>query len=77
MNRFQRAHEIQDALFGSIRLFYRVIRLSGKMGISQAAYSQMERPKARLRRATLEKIASALDVEIGQLKIRRRICHAL
>jgi len=54
-----------------------VIRLSGKMGISQAAYSQMERPKARLRRATLEKIASALDVEIGQLKIRRRICHAL
>jgi len=40
-----------------------------KMGISQAAYSQMERPKARLRKATLEKIASALGVEIGQLKI--------
>ena len=40
-----------------------------KMGISQAAYSQMERPKARLRKTTLEKIAAALEVEIGQLKI--------
>jgi DNA-binding XRE family transcriptional regulator len=39
------------------------------MGISQAAYSQMERPKARLRKTTLEKIAAALDVEFGQLKI--------
>ena len=43
--------------------------VAGKMGISQAAYSQMERPKARLRRATLEKIASALDVEIGQIRL--------
>jgi ribosome-binding protein aMBF1 (putative translation factor) len=43
--------------------------VAGKMGISQAAYSQMERPKARLRKTTLEKIASAMDVEIGQLKI--------
>jgi DNA-binding XRE family transcriptional regulator len=40
-----------------------------KMGISQAAYSQMERPKARLRRTTLEKIALALDLEITQIKI--------
>jgi len=39
------------------------------MGISQAAYSQMESPEARLRKATIEKIASALDVEISQLKI--------
>jgi hypothetical protein len=29
----------------------------------------MERPKARLRKATLEKIAAALEVEIGQLKL--------
>jgi ribosome-binding protein aMBF1 (putative translation factor) len=43
--------------------------VAGNMGISQAAYSQMERPKARLRKATLEKIASALGVEISQLKI--------
>jgi len=43
--------------------------VAGKMGISQAAYSQMERPKARLRKTTLEKIASALSVEIGQIKI--------
>jgi DNA-binding XRE family transcriptional regulator len=40
-----------------------------KMGIGQAAYSQMERPKARLRMATFEKIASALGVEVGQIKI--------
>ncbi|MFZ3045904.1 MAG: helix-turn-helix transcriptional regulator [Desulfatirhabdiaceae bacterium] len=40
-----------------------------KMGISQAAYSQMERPGARLRKKTLEKIAAALEIEVGQLKI--------
>ena len=49
--------------------------VAGKMGISQAAYSQMERPKARLRRATLEKIASALDVEIGQIRLSQRSIH--
>ncbi len=43
--------------------------VADKMGISQAAYSQMEGPKARLRKATLEKIASALGVEIAQIKI--------
>ena len=43
--------------------------VASKMGISQAAYSQMERPKARLRKTTLDKIASALGVEFGQLKI--------
>ena len=43
--------------------------VADKMGISQAAYSQMERPKARLRMATFEKIAAALGVEVGQIKI--------
>jgi predicted transcriptional regulator len=43
--------------------------ISVKMGISQAAYSQMESPKARLRKTTLEKIAAALEVGIGQLKV--------
>ena len=43
--------------------------VADKMGISQAAYSQMERPKARLRMPTFEKIAAALGVEVGQIKI--------
>lgn len=43
--------------------------MADRMGITQAAYSQMEKPKARLRKTTLERIAAALDVDIEQLKI--------
>lgn len=38
-----------------------------KMGITQPAYSQMEKPDARLRKKTLERIAVALGVMPGQL----------
>jgi DNA-binding XRE family transcriptional regulator len=41
--------------------------MAAKMEISQAAYSQMEKPDANLRRSTLEKIASALDISVEQL----------
>ena len=39
------------------------------MGISQAAYSQMERADARLKKATLKKIAHALNLKIEQMEI--------
>ena len=39
-----------------------------RMGISQAAYSQMERTESRLRKATREKIAGALGVARQQLE---------
>ena len=38
------------------------------LDITQAAYSQMEKPTARPRRATLEKIAAALGLEIGHIR---------
>jgi transcriptional regulator with XRE-family HTH domain len=41
--------------------------MAAKMGISQAAYSQMEKTDANIRRSTLEKIASALDISGDQL----------
>jgi predicted transcriptional regulator len=40
-----------------------------KMGISQSAYSQMEKPNANLRRTTIKKIASVLEVLPAQLEI--------
>lgn len=40
-----------------------------QMGISQSAYSQMEKPDASLRHATIQKIADALGVLPGQLSI--------
>lgn len=39
-----------------------------KAGISQAALSQLESPKARPRKATLEKLAHALDLSVEQLR---------
>ena len=42
--------------------------IAGRMKMSQAAYSQMEKPEARLK-ATLEKIARALKVDIDQLQL--------
>ena len=38
------------------------------MNVTQAAYSQMEKPDAKLRKPTLKKIAKALEVEIDQLE---------
>ena len=40
-----------------------------RIGISQSAYSQMEKPDARLRNSTLEKIASALQIDLNQLQV--------
>ena len=40
-----------------------------RIGISQSAYSQMEKPDARLRKSTLEKIARALQIEMNQLLV--------
>ena len=37
------------------------------MNVTQAAYSQMEKPDAKLRSPTLKKIANALKVDIEQL----------
>ena len=39
-----------------------------RMGISQAAFSQMEQPDANLRKETLRKIAQALGVSIEQIE---------
>ncbi|GAP35194.1 DNA-binding protein [Piscinibacter sakaiensis] len=41
--------------------------LAGRIGITQAAYAQMERVK-QPRRATLEKVATALGLELEQLR---------
>lgn len=43
-------------------------QVAASMGISQAALSQKEAPEARLRRKTLEKLATALGVSVGQLR---------
>lgn len=38
-----------------------------RMGISQSAYSQMEKPEANLRRTSIAKLAAALEVVPEQL----------
>ena len=40
-----------------------------KMNISQSAYSQMEKPDAKLRTTTVTRIASALEVSPEQLVV--------
>ena len=40
-----------------------------RLRISQSAYSQMEKPDARLRKSTLEKIARALQIDMNQLQV--------
>ncbi|MCA9925188.1 MAG: helix-turn-helix domain-containing protein [Anaerolineales bacterium] len=40
-----------------------------KLGISQSAYSQMEKPDANLRKSTLAKLATALDLLPEQLVV--------
>lgn len=42
-------------------------QMAKKLGITQAAYSQMEKPDAKLRRTTLEKIAAAMGILTEQL----------
>jgi DNA-binding XRE family transcriptional regulator len=42
--------------------------MAKRMGISQSAYSQMERSGSRLRKATLEKIAEAMGIARQQLE---------
>ncbi len=39
-----------------------------RMGITQAALAQMEKPDARPRKATLKKFAEALEISIEQLE---------
>ena len=41
--------------------------VAGRIGITQAAYAQMERVK-QPRKATLEKVATALGLEVEQLR---------
>jgi DNA-binding XRE family transcriptional regulator len=42
--------------------------VANKIGISQAALSQIEVPNSKIRRITLEKIAKALGLTIEQLR---------
>ena len=41
--------------------------IADALGITQAAYSQMESKNSNLRKSTLEKIAKALDVDFDQI----------
>jgi DNA-binding XRE family transcriptional regulator len=43
------------------------IQMAEKLGISQPAYSQMERKDANLKKSTLENIAKAMDISVLQL----------
>ena len=43
--------------------------MAKRMGITQAAYSQKERRKAKLRKNTLVRIAAALGVDLEQLHL--------
>jgi len=42
--------------------------MAKRMGIGQAAYSQMERPGSRLRKATRGRIAEAMGIPYQQLE---------
>lgn len=50
-----------------MHFFIHYPELADKMGITQAAYSQMEKSNTNIRRATLEKIAAAIGVRVEQL----------
>ncbi len=43
--------------------------MAARMDISQSAYSQMERPEARLRPTTINRIAKALEISPEQLNV--------
>lgn len=40
-----------------------------RMGISQSSYAQMEKPDVRLRKATRQRIAAALEIDEDQLEV--------
>lgn len=42
--------------------------VAGRMGITQAAYAQMEKSGARLKRDTRDKIAAAMGISASQLE---------
>jgi DNA-binding XRE family transcriptional regulator len=41
--------------------------IAERLGVSQSAYAQMEKPSVKPRMATLRKIAEALDIPVTQL----------
>ena len=43
-------------------------QLADRLGISQPAMARLEKPDAKLRRSTLKKIATALDLVVEQLE---------
>lgn len=43
--------------------------LADRMGVSQAAVAKLEKPGAKPRRATLEKVATALGISLSQLDV--------
>ena len=43
--------------------------IAGRLGITQAAYSQLEKSQARMRGSTLRKIAAALGITEAQLEM--------
>jgi transcriptional regulator with XRE-family HTH domain len=43
--------------------------LAARIGVSQAAVAKLEKPTAKPRRATLEKIAEALGISIKNLDV--------
>jgi DNA-binding XRE family transcriptional regulator len=45
------------------------VEMAKRMGINQAAYSQMERPKANLRKNLLARITTALGADLEQLQM--------
>ena len=50
--------------------------VAARIGIAQAAYAQMERVK-QPRKATLEKVAAALGLEVEQLRWQQRAARPL
>ncbi len=44
-------------------------RLGARIGVSQTAVAKSEKPNARPRRATLEKIAEALGISIENIAV--------
>lgn len=42
--------------------------IAKRMGISQESYSQMEKSKARLRKTTKQRIATALEITVDQME---------
>jgi len=64
---FDCKHAVATALAWREHLGLSQAEVAGRIGITQAAYAQMERVK-KPRKATLEKVASALGLEVEQLR---------